>query len=90
MERMKAQGSVEPDVVTFNALISACEKGGQPRPALVLLRQMWVQAIAPDEKTYTAVIGACRRGRETGKGDSLQELLEEVQRQALLPTKKEE
>ncbi|CAK0859317.1 unnamed protein product [Prorocentrum cordatum] len=39
---------VEPNVVSFSAGISACEKGEQWQRALVLLREMWEAKLEPD------------------------------------------
>jgi pentatricopeptide repeat protein len=39
---------VAPDVITFSATISACEKGGQWQRALALLDEMRAARVAPD------------------------------------------
>ena len=38
--REMLQQSVEPDVISYNAAVSACEKSVQPEQALELLREM--------------------------------------------------
>ena len=38
---MRQQG-VEPDDITYSAVISACEKGKQPKQALNALAAMWL------------------------------------------------
>lgn len=47
-----------PDVVTFTALISAYEKGGQWRRALAAYELMRQQRCKPDAIVYNAIIDA--------------------------------
>ena len=49
----------EPDVYSFNAAISACEKGGQWERALSLLSEMPRCGIEPDVYSFSAAISAC-------------------------------
>ena len=53
-----------PDVITYNAAISACEKGQQPHTAMSLLTGMQPQDLAPDVITYSAAISACEKGQQ--------------------------
>ena len=55
-----------PDVITCNALISACGKGKQPERASKLFAWMQGKGLLPDVITYTALIGVL------GKDDQLQ------------------
>jgi len=50
---------VQADVTTYNAAISACEKGLQWQKALELLEQMETQVYQPNVITYSAAINAC-------------------------------
>ena len=45
-----------PNVITYNAMISACEKGKQPERALELFDAMKQQSMVPDVMTYNALI----------------------------------
>ena len=54
---MQQQGCT-PDVVTFTALISAYEKGGQWRRALAAYELMRQQPCKPDAIVYNAIIDA--------------------------------
>lgn len=54
---MQQQGCT-PDVVTFTALISAYEKGGQWRRALAAYDMMRQQHCKPDAIVYNAIIDA--------------------------------
>ena len=54
-----------PNVITYNALISACEKGTLPQSALQLLEKMLHQGLLPGVITYNALISACEKGNET-------------------------
>merc|ERR1719345_486341 len=54
----------EPNVITYIASISACEKGEQWAAALGLLRQVQHQRLEPNVITYNASISACEKGQE--------------------------
>ena len=50
------QQGVVPDSVTYNALISSCEKGKQPERALQIFAATQLQGMMPDKITYSALI----------------------------------
>ena len=54
--------SLLPAVITYNALISACEKGTLPQRTLPLLETMRDQGLLPDVITNNALISACEKG----------------------------
>merc|ERR1712139_266307 len=54
---MPQHGTV-PDVITYNALISALEKGKQPEKALEIFKKMQLHGVVPDVITYDALIPA--------------------------------
>eukprot|EP00966_Prymnesium_polylepis_P201568 4670544-Prymnesium_polylepis.1 len=58
---------IEPNVITYNAAISACESGGQWERALRLLVDMRQARVKPDVITYNAAIAACGKGGEWEK-----------------------
>ena len=58
---MRHQGLL-PNVITYNALISACEKGALPQRALQLLETMLHQGLLPDVITYNTLISAYEKG----------------------------
>ena len=62
---------LEPDVITYGAGISACEKGGQWPEALSLLRQMGDVKLERDVITYSAGISACEKGGQWPEAVSL-------------------
>lgn len=43
------------DVISYNALISACEKGGQYFHAMDMFNAMQATGVAPDVTTYSAL-----------------------------------
>ena len=45
-----------PGVITYNAAISACEKGRQPHRAMTLLADMQLHGLAHDVITYSAAL----------------------------------
>ena len=58
---------VMPNEISFNADISACEKGGEWQMALSLLSQMSAAGAVPDQFSYNAGISACEKGGEWQK-----------------------
>ena len=65
LKLFKAMGmtKVQPDVISCNAVISACEKGGQWQQALKLFEAMPSAKVQPTVITCNAAISACREGR---------------------------
>ena len=49
-------------MITYSALISACEKGTLPQRALQLFEAMLYQGLLPNVITYSALITACGNG----------------------------
>merc|ERR1711904_202411 len=63
---------VTPDVISFNAAISACEKGGQWEQALALLDKMRKNGVTPpDVISFNAAISACGKGGQWRRAVSL-------------------
>ena len=60
---MERKGIVA-DTITYSALISACEKGGQWERALELAREIERKGIVADTITYSALITACEVSRK--------------------------
>ena len=58
------QHSVLPDVIIYNALISACSKGKAPEQALQVFKAMQKQGAVPDLITYCTLISACEKGKQ--------------------------
>ncbi|CAE8656581.1 unnamed protein product [Polarella glacialis] len=56
------QARVVPNEITYNAAISACEKGGQWQVALNLLSLVPEARVVPDKISYNAAISACEKG----------------------------
>ena len=55
---------VTPNVITYNATISACEKDGLWQQALELLREMPERGVTPDVITYSATMSACEKASQ--------------------------
>ncbi|CAE7218689.1 unnamed protein product, partial [Symbiodinium pilosum] len=53
-----------PNEISFNASISACEKGGEWQLALSLLAQMPAAGVVPSEISSSAGIAACGAARQ--------------------------
>ena len=50
--------------MSFNAAISACEKGKQWEGALGLLQEMVHQLLPPDVVSFNTAVSACEKGKE--------------------------
>ncbi len=59
------QQVLAPNVMTYNALINACEKGKHPELALRLVEARRQQMLALNVITYNALISVCEEGRQT-------------------------
>jgi len=55
---------VVPNTMSYNALISTCEKGRQPEWALKVVERMQQQQMVPDVITYSAWISVCKKGKQ--------------------------
>ena len=54
-------------MISYNAAISACEKGSQWEKALGLLQEMTSSGIKPNVISYNAAISACEKGSQWEK-----------------------
>eukprot|EP00973_Karenia_brevis_P071854 9985775-Karenia_brevis.AAC.1 len=50
-----------PDMITFSAAISACEKGGQWERVAPLLDEMRRKDLVPNVISFSAAISACEK-----------------------------
>ncbi|CAK0789332.1 unnamed protein product [Prorocentrum cordatum] len=74
---------LDPDVISYNAGMSACEKGEQWQRALSLLSEMIEAKSEPDVIiSYSAGISACEKGEQWQRALSL---LSEMQEAKLEP-----
>ncbi|CAK0863377.1 unnamed protein product [Prorocentrum cordatum] len=55
---------LEPDVISYNAGISACEKGGQWEQALRMLSEIRCVKLEPNLISYSAGISTCEKGEQ--------------------------
>ena len=58
----------ERSVITYSALISACEKAGQWQLALNLFGEMLRERCTPNVITYNSLITACAQVGGSGEG----------------------
>eukprot|EP00913_Durusdinium_trenchii_P025933 g24333.t2 len=56
------KGQVQPSVISYNAAISACEKGWQWQHALKLFEAVPKAQVQPSVISYNAAISACEKG----------------------------
>ena len=59
--------SVVPNIISYNALISTCEKGKNLEKASRLFVEMQVAGIKPDATTYNALISVCEKSKNLEK-----------------------
>ena len=81
LEEMKSR-SVEPDVISFSAAISACGAGGQWERALSLLEEMRTRGVEPNVYSFNATISACEKA---GQWERALALLEEMRTRGVKP-----
>ena len=74
--------TVETDIVSYNAVISACEKGQELHRAFGVCAEMLHQAPTPDTVSYRALISASEKGQELRRAF---DVCAEMLRQALKP-----
>ena len=55
------------DVITYNAWISACEKGKHPERELQVFEAVQQQGVVPNVVTYNPSISACEKGEHPGR-----------------------
>lgn len=65
-----------PDVVSYNAAISACGRAQQWEKALELLVTMEERGLVPTLISYSAAIGACKTGQQYAKALELVQTME--------------
>eukprot|EP00959_Pyramimonas_sp_CCMP1952_P320847 6714346-Pyramimonas_sp.AAC.1 len=53
------EATLEPNAISYSAVISSCEKCEQWQRALSLLSEMWEATLEPNAISYSAVISAC-------------------------------
>ena len=74
-DEMQQQG-LQPNVITYSAVVSACGKCEIPERALQLFDEMQQQGLEPNVIIYTAVIGAgrltCSSSSSCGSKDASQ------------------
>ena len=56
------KAEVQPNVISFNAAISVCEKAGRWQEAVTLLEAMPQAKVQPNVISYSAAISACSKG----------------------------
>ena len=56
------QRALKPNVISYTAATSTCEKGSQWQRALELLEGMSQRDLKADEISYNAVTRACKNG----------------------------
>ena len=67
-----------PNLVHYNAMLSACAAAGQHGPAQDLLSQMETRGIAPDQQSYATAVSACERAGAWRDALALLDALEEA------------
>lgn len=72
----------EPDIQTFNTVMSACGRAGQWRLALEVMQAIRDRGLCPDRVTYNTAISACAKGGQT---DAALELLLEMSQTEISP-----
>jgi pentatricopeptide repeat protein len=74
---------VEPTATTFNAVMDACAKNGEPERALSVLKRMKERNIQPDPTSYDTIINAFSRVETAGAADRAWEFLQQLEEDTL-------
>ena len=82
LAEMRKHG-LEPNIITYNAAISACENCKQDEKALELMADMRQHKLMPNIITYNAVISSCEKGQ---KYEKALELVAELRLHGLEPS----
>jgi len=77
-----SEKGIQPNVISYSAAISACEKGGQWQEALKLFREMSEKGIQPNVISYSAAISACEKG---GQWQEALKLFREMSEEGIQP-----
>lgn len=72
----------EPDIVTYNTVMSACGRAGEWRLTLEVMQAARERGLLPNQVTYNTAISACGKG---GQADMALSLLEDMPRAGLTP-----
>ena len=62
MQKLQLRGLLRT-VITYNAAISACEKGHRPQQALHMLQKLQFRGLLRTVLTYNAAISASEKGQ---------------------------
>ena len=62
-----ADEELKPDLITFSALISTCEKLGDWKRAWEFMRAAARAGLEPDTIAYNSLISACDKGLQPGE-----------------------
>jgi pentatricopeptide repeat domain-containing protein 1 len=82
-----AEEGIEPDVVTYGAMLSALDKAGQWREALDLYDRLLADPsnIKPNLYIYSSVLNACEKGRQWDRATELFKAMLENGNEELVP-----
>ena len=75
LERLEASPIISPTVTTYNAVIDACAKHGEPERALEVLNKMKQMSIVPDSTSYDTVLNAFAKCEKEGSAERAYEYL---------------
>jgi pentatricopeptide repeat protein len=82
LDRLEAS-PIEPTAVTYNAVMDACAKHGEPERAVSLLERMKEKCIKPNPTSYNTIINAFSRDETPGSADRAWEYLQKLEKDRL-------
>lgn len=68
LKEMRGRGIV-PNVITYSAAISACEKAGRWQEAVRIMEDMIAEGVTPNFITYSALVNALDKGGSSMEAD---------------------
>ena len=63
---MRAQGT-KPETRTYNTIMTACNRSGQPESAMAVYERMLADGMQPTTGTYTGLITAWGKNGKVGR-----------------------
>ena len=78
LDKMIEEGRPMPNVITYNAVMSALMKNGEWNQTLQVFKRLRTSGLSPDTRSYSVAISACSKGQKWQKAVELLSEMESV------------
>lgn len=82
LDRLEAS-PIEPTATSYNAVMDACAKHGEPYRALSVLQRMKAKSIQPDPTSYDTILNAFARDETPGSSDRAWAFLQQMEEERM-------